>query len=125
MKDGGSSPVFTENCPMLAGQVRYTANFSGCPQIGTAGPSSNPCGGKIDAAQASSISAVLALGTSSPIASATGNTPGGGSNTLTAGGSSPTASSNSKSPNVAEREQPRSWLLGGVALLAGLGALLL
>jgi len=111
---------------MLAGQVRYTANFSGCPQIGTAGASSNPCGGKIDAAQASSISAVLALGTPSPIASATGNTPGGGgSNTLTVGGSSPTASSNSKSSNVAEREQPRSWLLGGVALLAGFGALLL
>jgi hypothetical protein len=125
VKDGGSSPVFTENCPMLAGQVRYAANFSGCPEIGTAG-ASNPCGGKIDAAQASSISAVLALGTPSPIASATGNTPGGGgSNTLTAGGSSPTASSSSKSSNIAEREQPRSWLLGGVALLAGLGALLL
>jgi hypothetical protein len=109
---------------MLAGQVHYTANFSGCPEIGTAS-TSNPCGGKIDAAQASSISAALALGTPSSIVSATGTTPGGsGSNTLTAGGSSPTASSNSKSPNVAERERPRSWLLGGVALLAGLGALL-
>ncbi|KAE9376408.1 hypothetical protein N431DRAFT_435754 [Stipitochalara longipes BDJ] len=125
VKDGGASPDFTGGCPMLAGQVGIVANWTGCPQLGTPGPS-NPCAAKIDTAQASSISMVI--GESAPTASATGTSgtsAGSGSNTLTTGGSSPTAGSSSKSPNVGGKEQSRSWLLAGVALLAGFGALLL
>lgn len=124
VKEGGALPVFTENCPTLAGLAHYYANFSGCPSIDSTG-SSNPCGAKINDAQASSISSVLALETAAPTSSGTGNTQGGGGSTLTAGGSSPSASSNSKSPNFAGREQPRFWQLGGVGLLVAFRALLL
>jgi hypothetical protein len=62
VEDGGASPDFANNCPTLAGEIGIVANWTGCPQLGTPG-TSNPCGAKINAAQASSISAVLALGT--------------------------------------------------------------
>lgn len=78
----------------------------------------DPCAAKIDAAQANSITADLALSTPTPSTTGTGI----GSHTSTTVGSSPTASS--KSPNVAEKEPSQPWLLGGVAFLAGFGALL-
>lgn len=116
MEDGGVSLSFTSDCLLLAGEFGIVANWIGCPQLGTSG-TSNSCAGKLDIAQSSSISSVLALST--PIASTTGSRSGSLGSTSDA--NSPTASSNPKSPDVGKREQPQSWLLGGAALLAEAG----
>ena len=85
VESDGASPDFTSSCPTLAGQIDVVANWTGCPQLGTPGPS-NPCGAKIDAAQASSISTILALSTSTSSATA-GSLASGATGTLTMGGS--------------------------------------
>jgi hypothetical protein len=136
---GGASPDFTSSCPTLAGQVGMMADLLGCPQLGTPN-ASNPCGAKVDAAQASSISAVLGLGP--PISSATGgssasgatgiltmsgSSASGATSTSTTGatGTSATSASITSTTNIAGREQLRSGLLGAAAGIAGLGILLL
>jgi hypothetical protein len=134
VEGGGASPDFTSSCPILAGQIDIVANWTGCPQLGTAGPS-NPCGAKIDAAQASSISAILALGTSTSSAMG-GSLASGAAGTLTMSGSSASGATStttsasitgttSKTTNIAGREQLGSGLLGAAAGIAGLGILLL
>lgn len=132
VEGGGASPDFTSSCPTLAGQIDVVANWTGCPQPGTPGPS-NPCGAKIGAAQASSISAILALSTST--SSATGGslasaatgilTMSGSSATSTSTTSASITSTTSKTTNIAGREQLGSGLLGAAAGIAGLGILLL
>jgi hypothetical protein len=131
VEGGGASPDFTSGCPILAGQVGMTADLLGCPQIGTPN-ASNPCGAKVDAAQASSISAVLSLST--PTSSATGGSlASGATGILTMSGSSAsgstststTSASMTSTTNIAGREQLRSGLLGAAAGIAGLGILLL
>jgi hypothetical protein len=132
VEGGGASPDFTSSCPTKVGQFDIVANWTGCPQIGPPGTTSNPCGAKIDAAQASSISAVLALSTQT--SSATGGPlAGGATGTLTMSGSpasgaastSTTSASITSTTNIAGRKQLRSELLGAVAGVAGLGILLL
>ena len=127
VEGGGASPDFTSSCPTLAGQIDVVANWTGCPQLGTPGPS-NPCGAKIDAAQASSISAILALNTSTSSATG-GSLASAATGTLTMSGSSASGgtstSTTSKTTNIAGREQLGSGLLGAAAGIAGLGMLLL
>jgi hypothetical protein len=135
----GASPDFTSSCPTLAGQVGMMADLLGCPQIGTPN-TSNPCGAKVDAVQASSISAVLGLGP--PISSATGgssasgatgiltmsgSSASGATSTSTTGatGTSTTSASITSTTNIAGGEQLRSGLLEAAAGIAGLGILLL
>jgi hypothetical protein len=121
VEDGGASPDFTSNCPILAGHFGIVANWSGCPQLGTPG-TANPCGAKIDAAQASSISAVLALST--PTTSGTGGSSANGV-TSTSITSTSTASTSQKATNIAGREQLGSGLLEAAAVIVGLRILLL
>jgi hypothetical protein len=125
VEGGGASPDFTSSCPILAGQIDIVANWTGCPQVGTPG-TSNPCGAKIDAAQASSISAVLALSTSTSSATG-GSLVSGATGTLTMSGSSASSatSTSTTSANIAGREQLGSGLLGVAAGIAGFGILLL
>lgn len=141
VEGGGASPDFTSSCPISAGQIDIVANWTGCPQLGTPG-TSNPCGAKIDAAQASSISAALAQTTSTSTSSATGGSlASGATGTLTMSGSSASGatstlmmsgssasgatSTSTTSANIAGREQLGSGLLGAAAAIAGLGILLL
>lgn len=121
---GGGTSVDLTNCPIAALDVSYVGNWLwSCPQIGNATYSgATVCDSKLDAAQASSISAVLQMSTVSATASWTGSTSG-----TTGIGSHSSGTSSSIPPtgtNAVGRPRVEGLLLGAIAFLAGLGAMI-
>lgn len=122
---GGTSIDLT-NCPIVALDVPYVANWTlNCPEMYPTYSGATACDSKLDAAQVSSISAALQMSTVSPTASSTGY-----ASVATGTWSSSSGPSSSISPispthtNAVGKSQPEWSKLGAVAFGAGLGAVL-